>query len=303
MAEGMTLDRHTREAIVHWLRGLAVVLLLAVFLGPILWIILTAFKPLSAVYSMSLAFEPTLDNFREVFKKPFYLGDRILNSVVISFFTVLIGVPVALAAAYSFSRFSMKFKKSLFLGVLATQFVPPMVVVLPFFLMFRQLHLLDTWTGMIWINLSIVLPFAIWMLKGFVDTIPVEMEEAAMVDGATRLPRDLGHRAASLDPGLFIAAIFCFIFSWNDFLYALILTKKEAVTLPVTLSAFYTEEGDRWELMAATGTFILLPMFAVSYFIQRHFRAWSYPGRASVTLTVSAQVPRRRDRSQKWKQN
>ena len=267
----MTLDRHTREAIVHWLRGLAIVLLLAVFLGPILWIILTAFKPLSAVYSMSLAFEPTLDNFREVFKKPFYLGDRILNSVVISFFTVLIGVPVALAAAYSFSRFPMKFKKSLFLSVLATQFVPPMVVVLPFFLMFRQLNLLDTWAGMIWINLSIVLPFAIWMLKGFVDTIPVEMEEAAMVDGATRLRVIWDIVLPVSIPGLFIAAIFCFIFSWNDFLYALILTKKEAVTLPVTLSAFYTEEGDRWELMAATGTFILLPMFVVSYFIQRHF--------------------------------
>ena len=267
----MTLDRKQREKVFFWLRSLAIILVLTVFLGPILWIMLTAFKPLSAVYSMSLVFEPTLDNFREVFEKPFHLGDRILNSVVISFFTVLIGVPVALAAAYSFSRFPMRFKKSLFLGVLATQFVPPMVVVLPFFLMFRQLHLLDTWTGMIWINLSIVLPFAIWMLKGFVDTIPVEMEEAAMVDGATRLRVIWDIVLPVSIPGLFIAAIFCFIFSWNDFLYALILTKKEAVTLPVTLNAFYTEEGERWELMAATGTFILLPMFAVSYFIQRHF--------------------------------
>ena len=124
---------------------------------------------------------------------------------------------------------------------------------------------------MVWINLSIVLPFAIWMLKGFIDTIPVEMEEAAMTDGATRLRviRDIVLPVTI--PGVFVAAIFCFIFSWNDFLYALILTRKEAVTLPVVLSTFYTEEGDRWELMAATGTFILLPMFAISYFVQRHF--------------------------------
>ena len=155
--------------------------------------------------------------------------------------------------------------------MLATRFVPPIVVVLPFFLMFRQLHLLDIWAGMVWINLSIVLPFAIRMLKGFIDTIPVEMEEAAMTDGATRLRvlRDIVLPVTV--PGVFVAGIFCFIFSWNDFLYALILTRKEAVTLPVTLSAFYIEEGDRWEPMAATGTFILLPMFAIGYFVQRHF--------------------------------
>ena len=267
----MAVSPRRRGHILFCLRGVAIAVLLAVLLGPIAWIFLTSIKPLSEVYTMSLWFEPTLDNFRAIFERPFYVGDRLLNSIAISGFTVLIGVPVALAAAYSFSRFAMRFKKTLFLGVLATQFVPPIVVVLPFFLMFRQLHLLDTWTGMVWINLSIVLPFAIWMLKGFIDTIPVEMEEAAMTDGATRLRviRDIVLPVTI--PGVFVAGIFCFIFSWNDFLYALILTRKEAVTLPVTLSTFYTEEGDRWELMAATGTFILLPMFAISYFVQRHF--------------------------------
>ncbi len=267
----MTVSPRRRGHILFCLRGIAIAVLLAVLLGPIAWIFLTSIKPLSDVYTMTLFFEPTLENFRTIFERPFYVGDRLLNSIAISGLTVAIGVPVALAAAYSFSRFAMRFKKTLFLGVLATQFVPPIVVVLPFFLMFRQLHLLDTWTGMVWINLSIVLPFAIWMLKGFIDTIPVEMEEAAMTDGATRLRviRDIVLPVTI--PGVFVAGIFCFIFSWNDFLYALILTKKEAVTLPVTLSTFYTEEGDRWELMAATGTFILLPMFAISYFVQRHF--------------------------------
>lgn len=267
----MPISRASKEHCWAFARGLCIALIIIVFLGPIMWIFLTAFKPLSAVYTMSLFFEPTLENFREVFDKPFYLGQKLWNSIVISAFTVAIGVPCALAAAYSFSRFQMKYKKSLFFGVLATQFIPPMVVVLPFFLMFRKLQLLDTWTGMIWINLSIVLPFAIWMLKGFIDTIPVEMEEAAMVDGASRLRVVWDIVLPVCIPGLFVAGIFCFIFSWNDFLYALILTKKHAVTLPVTLSSFYTDEGDRWELMAATGTLILLPMFAISFFIQRHF--------------------------------
>ncbi len=265
------MTRRSKDRIAAFLRGLGLTLLVLVFLGPILWIFLTAFKPLSAVYTMSVFFEPTLDNFRQIFDKPFYLGDKLLNSIVISTFTVAIGVPCALMAAYSFSRFPFRRKKMMFFGVLATQFIPPIVVVLPLFLMFRQLDLLDTHIGMIWINLSIVLPFAIWMLKGFVDTIPVEMEEAAMVDGASRLRVIWDIVLPVTVPGLFIAGIFCFIFSWNDFLYALILTRKDAVTLPVTLSSYYTEEGDRWELMAATGTFILLPMFAISYFIQRHF--------------------------------
>lgn len=267
----MELSRKQHEFIASALRACAIVVLLVVFLGPIFWIFLTAFKPLSEVYTMSLVFEPTLDNFRQVFEKPFYLGDRLLNSVVISAATVAIGVPCALLAAYSFSRFPFRRKKLLFFSVLATQFIPPMVVVLPLFLMFRQLGLLDTQIGMIWVNLSIVVPFATWMLKGFVDTIPVEMEEAALVDGASRLRVIWDIVLPVCIPGLFIAGIFCFIFSWNDFLHALILTRKEAVTLPVTLGSFYTEEGDRWELMAATGTFILLPMFAISYFIQRHF--------------------------------
>ena len=267
----MALRPKSKEKIQAALRGLGIVVLLIVLVGPIAWIILTGFKPLSAVYTMSIFFEPTLQNFREIMERPFYLGNRLTNSILISIFTVIIGVPVALAAAYSFSRFHMKHKKMLFFSVLATQFIPPMVVILPFFLMFRQLQLLDTITGMVWVNLSIVLPFAIWMLKGFVDTIPVEMEEAAMVDGATRLRVIWDIVLPVTIPGVFVAAIFCFIFSWNDLLYALILTKRDAVTLPVMLNTFYTEEGDRWELMAATGTFILLPMFAISYFIQRHF--------------------------------
>ncbi|WP_127115163.1 carbohydrate ABC transporter permease [Shimia sediminis] len=267
----MSLTRKQTEDLQMVLRGAAIALVITVFLGPILWIMLTAFKPLSDVYTMALFFEPTLDNFRQIFERPFFLGSKLTNSVIISTFTVLIGIPCALLAAYSFSRFPFRNKKLMFFGVLATQFVPPMVVILPIFLMFRTLGLLDTKIGMIWINLSIVLPFSIWMLKGFVDSIPVEMEEAALVDGASRFRVIKDIVLPVCVPGLFITGIFCFIFSWNDFLHALILTRKEAVTLPVTLGSFLTEEGERWELMAATGTIILLPMFAISYFIQRHF--------------------------------
>jgi len=267
----MELTRNQKEGIGRGLRGIAITLLLLTFVGPIFWIFLTAFKPLREVYTMSLFFEPTLENFRTIMDKPFYLGERLINSVIISAVTVAIGVPCALLAAYSFSRFPFRRKKLIFFSILATQFIPPMVVILPLFLMFRQLDLLDTHIGMIWVNLSIVLPFATWMLKGFVDTIPVEMEEAALVDGASRVRAIWDIVLPVCIPGLFIAGIFCFIFSWNDFLHALILTRRDAVTLPVTLGSFYTEEGERWELMSATGTIILLPMFAISYFIQRHF--------------------------------
>ena len=267
----MLTARKTREQTLSAARGIGTLAVMLVVLVPILWIILTAFKPLENVYTMDLIFSPTLENFAVVFGEPFYLGERLMNSIIVSVGTVAIGLPVALAAAYGFSRFRFRGQGAIYFGILVTQFVPSITIILPFFLFFRQLGLIDTLVGLIWVNLSLVLPFAIWLLKGFVDAIPIEMEEAAMVDGAT--PRQIIFDIVIpvCVPGLFVAGIFCFLFSWNDFLFPLILTRSEAVTLPVTLSSFYTEEGVRWELIAATGTLILAPVFVVSFFIQKHF--------------------------------
>ena len=238
---------------------------------PIFWMFLTSLKRPIDAYSITFNFQPTFENFITVFRDPWNLGSMVLNSALVAGITVMIAVPCSSLAAYSFSRFRVKGRKILFFLVLSTQFIPAVVIVLPFFLMFRSLGLLDTRIALIIVNLAIVTPFVIWMIKGFIDALPVDSEEAAMIDGASRLRviRDIVLPMAT--PGILTSSIFCFILTWNEFLFSLILTRRNAVTLPVGLVNFRTERGDLWELMSAAGVLITLPIFLMAILIQKHF--------------------------------
>ena len=164
-----------------------VLIAIVIMLAPIIWIFLAAFKTHVDVYQLKLLFTPTLENFATVFDDPYRLGDKLVNSTIVALVTVLIAIPVATLAAYSFSRFRLTGETAMLVTILATQFVPAVVIILPFFVMFRDIGLLDTRLGLILVNLAIVMPFAIWMIKGFIDGIPLDTEEAAMVDGSSRL--------------------------------------------------------------------------------------------------------------------
>ncbi|MGF1474774.1 MAG: carbohydrate ABC transporter permease [Geminicoccaceae bacterium] len=242
-----------------------------IMLVPIIWIFLAAFKTHVDVYQLKLFFTPTLENFGTVFEQPYDLGAKLFNSTIVAGATVLIAIPIATCAAYSFSRFRLAGETTMLVMILATQFVPAVVIILPFFVMFRDIGLLDTRTGLILVNLAIVMPFAIWMIKGFIDGIPIDTEEAAMVDGSSRLQVIRNIVLPMAAPGLITAGIFCFIIAWNEFLFALILTNKNAVTLPVGLALFKGEEGDLWNLLSAAGIIIMVPMFVLALSIRRYF--------------------------------
>jgi len=248
-------------------------ILVAIFimLVPIVWIFMAAFKTHVDVYQLKLFFTPTLENFGTVFDAPYYLGEKLWNSTIVAFVTVVFAIPIATMAAYSFSRFRLTGETLMLVTILATQFVPAVVIILPFFVMFRDIGLLDTRVGLILVNLAIVMPFAIWMIKGFIDGIPMDTEEAAMVDGSSRLQVIRNIVLPMAAPGLLTAGIFCFIIAWNEFLFALILTNKDAVTLPIGLALFKGEEGDLWNLLSAAGIIIMLPMFVLALAIRRYF--------------------------------
>jgi multiple sugar transport system permease protein len=250
-----------------------ILLIVGTIVLPICWIVLTAFKQPRDVYSLAaaLSFTPTMDNLSTVFAHPWNLGQKILNSLLVATCTVVIAIPIATMAAYAFSRFVFPFKKTLFLLVIASQFIPAAVVVLPFFLMFKTWGLLDTRLALVLVNLSIVLPYAVWMIKGFLDAVPLEIEESAMIDGASRTRVIWEIVAPAAWPGIITAAVFSFTLTWNEFLFALILGKQHALTLPIGLIGFRTERGDLWELMAAGGLLITLPMFVLSLIVQKHF--------------------------------
>ena len=252
---------------------LGLMLIIGTIILPIFWILLTAFKMPRDVYALSsaLVFTPTLENLSTVFAHPWNLGHKIFNSVVVASCTVLLAMPMATLAAYAFSRFEFPFKRSLFLLVIASQFIPAAVVVLPYFLMFKSWGLLDTRLALVMVNLSIVLPYAVWMVKGFLDAVPIEIEESAMVDGASRTRVIWQILVPAAWPGIVTSAVFSFTLTWNEFLFALILGKQDALTLPLGLIGFRTERGDLWELMAAGGLLITLPMFFLSLLVQKHF--------------------------------
>lgn len=269
---------HHQSRFTRFIQGVLIFITALVILVPIYWMVAAAFKPYAEVFQPRLFFTPTLDNFSAIMKPPYLIHKKFFNSTVVALITVLVAVPVATMAAYSFSRFRIRGEKTIFMAIISTQFIPSVIILLPFFILFRDLRLLDTRTALILVNLSFVIPYAVWMIKGFVDAIPLDTEEAALVDGSTRLQVIRNIVIPMAAPGLITAGIFCFIVAWNEFLLALIVTSREAVTLPVGLALFNTEQGDLWQLISATGLLIMLPMFVLGFVIQKHFIQGSTSG-------------------------
>ena len=267
----MSMSNRSRKKLLDFLQFLVILLAAIIILVPIYWIVSGAFKQQVDIFQLKLLFTPTLDNFKIIFKSPYNLFDKLVNSTLVALSTVMITIPLATLAAYSFSRFRMKAEKVMFVTILATQFVPAVVIVLPFFILFRDIGILDTRLALVLVNLSLIMPFAIWMIKGFIDGIPLDTEEAALVDGSGRIQVVLNVVIPMALPGVITAGIFCFILAWNEFLFALIITTNKAVTLPVGLSLFHAEEGVLWHLISAAGIMIMLPMFVLATLIQKHF--------------------------------
>ena len=265
------LSRPARKQINDFLQFFLILFAAVFIMVPIYWIISGAFNQQVDIFQLKLLFTPTLENFKIIFKSPYNLLDKLFNSTVVAFSTVVVAIPLATIAAYSFSRFRLTGERIMFVMILSTQFVPAVVIVLPFFILFRDLGILDTKLSLVLVNLSLIMPFAIWMIKGFIDGIPLDTEEAALVDGSNRIQVIKNVVLPMALPGVITAAIFCFILAWNEFLFAVIITTNKAVTMPVGLSMFHAEEGVLWHLISAAGIMIMLPMFVLATLIQKHF--------------------------------
>jgi multiple sugar transport system permease protein len=232
-------------------------------------------------------FTPTLANFEQVFGISlgfgfgdqravtpgggnFYMAPRLWDSVVVATFSTLLAVSVATLAAYALSRMRFTGRHSFVGWVLSTRMMPPVAVAVPMFFIFKQFNLLDTYIGIILIHGLMNLPLAVLLLKSFMDDIPTEIDESAIVDGASRwtifrrvvLPMAKGGIAAT--------AVLCFIFSWTEFLFVLTLTQTGLKTVPVVSSTFVTSTGTAWGNMAALGAAAMVPAFIFVLMVQRH---------------------------------
>ena len=253
-----------------WLTGLALVPILLWTLFPIFWIATASLKTELALYARppQWLFTPILDNYRQVLHNIPFL-QYLTNSLVIAIGTTVGSLVLGVLAGYGFARFRFRGSEAVRFLVLVTRMAPRLVLVVPYFLMMQKLGLLDTYTGLLIAYISFALPFSIWLLIGFFMDVPIEIEEAAMIDGCGRLGVLLRVVIPIVAPGLVVAAIFAFLVSWNEFLFALILSGVNAKTLPVVIAGFSTDVGPLYGEMSAAAVMVMLPNIVMTVALQR----------------------------------
>ncbi|MEU7616547.1 carbohydrate ABC transporter permease [Micromonospora rifamycinica] len=255
--------------------------LAVVMLFPVLWMIETSIKDNRDVYAIPakfVDFQVTLEHFRDVFVAPdggrSALSVAFLNSVVVAGVSTVLATVLGVPAAWAYSRFAVRARKDQLFFILSTRFMPPVVVVVPIFLMYRQVGLIDTKLGLILIYAAFNVPFTIWMMKGFVDEVPAEYEDAAMLDGYTRLQAFWKFTLPLLVPGIAATAVFALIFSWNEFVFAIFLTSSDDVrTAPPAIAGLIGGTTVDWGLVAAASVVFALPVLVFAYLVRRHLVA------------------------------
>jgi multiple sugar transport system permease protein len=255
-------------------RWAAIAILLAFTLIPIYWILVTGFRPDAEVLTPELSLFPrsvTLGNYQGLIAKA-DIGRFLSNSVVVAIVSTLLSVGLALPAAYALERlpYPGKLADNVSLWVLSTRFIPPFAIALPLFIIFRDLRLLDTRTGLIIAHTIFSLPFALWILQSGFREVPLEIEEAARVDGCDRWQIFARIAVPLATPSIFCAAIFALLLSWNEFLFALLLTVNEASTLPLLVARFVTDRSLQWGSIAAAATIASVPVMLFLVFGQRY---------------------------------
>ena len=204
-----------------------------------------------------------------VISGPSRYGERFLNSVIIGFGSTFLSIFLGTLAAYAFSRFRVPLKDDLMFFILSTRMMPPIAVAIPIFLMFRQLGLSDTHLGMILLYTAVNLSLAVWLLKGFIDEIPREYEEAALIDGYTRFQAFRKVVLPQAATGIASTAIFCLIFAWNEYAFAVLLTSGTAQTAPPFIPTIIGV-GKDWPAVAAGTTLFLVPVMVFTILLRKH---------------------------------
>ena len=249
------------------LLGTAVALLVLV-LFPFIWMLQMSFRPNEDIMGYTLRFVPTLANYRALWTGNFpgSFANSIAASLTSTVLSLLIGVP----AAYTLSRWRFRARRAVAMWILATRMAPPIAFTIPFFLAYRYLHLLDTVSGLVIIYLTFNLALVIWMMQSFFDGVPRELEEAAWIDGCSIWGAFQRIALPLAAPGVAATGVLCFILSWNDFFFALILTRTNAMTAPVAIVDFMQYEGWEWGKIAAAGTLVMLPVIIFTFFVRTY---------------------------------
>ncbi len=258
----------------------AVILIMVWTLAPYAWMVISSLAYKADLLEIPAKLVPdrfTLDNYRELFgategtsanAELFFSSLR--NSAIIATGTTTLALTLGVFAAYAVTRVNFPGRRQYLFGAMSVQMVPPIAIVIPMYVILRNLDLLDTYMGIVLVYMSLILPLAIWMLRSYFATIPRELEEAAMIDGATRVGALLRVTLPLAIPGVITVAVFAFVVAWNEYLYAFVLTNVDAKTLPVLIGEFSTKLGLEHLKIAAAGVIASLPPLILAFAFQRY---------------------------------
>jgi len=253
----------------HFLSVLTIAIAL-LFFFPIFWMVLTSFKTESDAFTFPppLLFQPTIDNYRIAIQQSTYFP-QLANTLAITTFSTLCALLLGVPAAYSMAYYPTKRTNFTLMWVMSTRMLPPVGIIVPLYVIFKNLALFDTHLGLIILYTAMNLPLVIWMMYSFIGDLPYEIIEAARIDGVTLVQEFRWVILPLLMPGLMATVLLCFIFSWNEFFLAFNLTITKAAPLSVFISSFKTSEGLFWAKMSAAATITALPVVIAGWVAQR----------------------------------
>jgi multiple sugar transport system permease protein len=258
-----------------WQRGLFIVLGTIIGLWsaiPIAWMLITSFKPQQAIRTSDvvLTFTPTLENYQNLFFGGNRVGSFLVNSLLVSIISTFIALALGSLAGYGMAHWRSRHKKDVSFWILSTRMAPIAAVIVPLFVMFRLAGLVNTIPGLILACLTFNLPFAIWLMNAFFHQVPRSIEEAALVDGCSKMRAFWNVALPVTRPGLITTAVLCMVFAWNDYAFATSLGGPQSSTLPTAAGALVTQAGIDWGLLCALGIVIALPMLIAGLAVRRH---------------------------------
>ncbi len=265
--------RSRRRRLKRTVWNLVAIALLVVLVFPVYWMISTAFKPDDEINSLTptwFSTEPTLSHFQDAMNRP-HFWDAVKNSLIIVVATVLLSMVLAFVAAVALAKFRFTGRKIFIVLMIGILMLPAVGLVIPIYIVLAQYHMTNELTGVILTNMTFVIPFAIWTLRGFIIGIPKELEEAAMVDGSSRLGAFCRILLPLVAPGLVATSVFVFVTAWNEYIFAnVILQDQSKQTLTVWLSYFYgTSRNTDWGGLMAASTLTAIPVVIFFLLVQR----------------------------------
>jgi multiple sugar transport system permease protein len=261
-----------RAAAAWFFPRVAVLAMIVYVVGPFAWMLLSSFEARAQLFSRPPTWFPTalyLENYKSILRDP-TLIQTLWNSIIIATFTAAASLTLGSLAAYAFARLRMPGKNALFVFILATQMLPGIAVLVPLYVTMRSLGLIFTYQGLVIAYLTFNLPYVIWLLRAFFVSIPLEIEEAARLDGCSRIGAILRVIVPLSAPGFISTGIFAFVGSWNEFLIASVMTNNVTKTYPVRMAQFIGEEATAFEHMFPAAVLGTIPVVVLAIILQRY---------------------------------